>query len=892
MDFNQLSFKFNWRPYQERALNAVNEHLDDRKLHIVAAPGAGKTTLGIEVFKRLGQRALILSPTRVIRDQWIDRLRDFIDCDDPFKLEWTSNNLDWPKVFTSITYQALHAKMKGVDDIDDDLNEESETACLNTKELNDFIAHLKSSNIKVLILDEAHHLRQEWWKALINVLEAIPDIILVSLTATPPYDASGHEWSKYEQLCGPIDEEISVPELVKARTLCPHQDYVWAVDVTAGEKEKIREFDGRVKQLCDSLLNDETLLELCMEHKWLKQPEEYAKDIVKTPNLLIAILSLLKFKQIQVSKACLALLDLEHRDIPHLSRHWWQKLIEGILFSSTFDLNETQSLFVVDLKKQLRAAELLYKRELTLEHSKKLERSLSLSVAKINGCLDIHRVELKKRASNLRQVILTDYIRDEALSADRNIGKVNLGSWPIFERLVQSSPASEDIALLTGRLSIIHKSKLHLIELEENASKLSSVPINDLLDFHEIKGPLNQLTTFFTKLLCGGHLKTLVGTRALLGEGWDAPAVNSLILASSVGSFMLTNQMRGRAIRIDKENTDKVSSVWHLVAVDRESYSGLIDFNNLQKRFLTFVGLSEKGNSIESGFERLNTKLSTYLNNHKRNKYAVYANNKQMLSRFNRIESLPSKWRDALVVETSGRTLPSVVTPKLESFKAYQLKNTFKYLIKELVLGSCSVLATGASMLVNFRSLTVALWCVAAGLGYVFVANLPSTISAIRVALLHLPVDGSLAQIGKAVLESLAKTDKLVTPLRSLDVKTASLPDGSLMIALTGGTFYESSLFADTVAEVLAPIDNPRYLVVREGAFLGWARKDYHAVPNVIGVKKEYAEIFVRAWIKYVGSAELIYTRHAMGRESLLKAKMRAFSSTFAKDMKRVDRWQ
>lgn len=49
-------------------------------------------------------------------------------------------------------------------------------------------------------------------------------MVLVALTATPPYDSDHLEWSRYQELCGPIDEEISVPELVKAGTLCVHQD--------------------------------------------------------------------------------------------------------------------------------------------------------------------------------------------------------------------------------------------------------------------------------------------------------------------------------------------------------------------------------------------------------------------------------------------------------------------------------------------------------------------------------------------------------------------------------------------------------------------------------------------------------------------------------------------
>ncbi|MBV7314445.1 DEAD/DEAH box helicase family protein [Shewanella sp. NIFS-20-20] len=892
MDFNQLNFKYPWRPYQQRVLDAVDEHLDDSKLHVVAAPGAGKTTLGIEVFKRLKSKALILSPTRVIRDQWIDRLRDFTQCNDPFQLAWTSQHLDTPKAFTSITYQALHAKMKHIDDLADDREDETETSCPNALELAAFITHLQAAAIKVLILDEAHHLRQEWWKALTSVCEAIPDMVLVSLTATPPYDAQGHEWSKYEQLCGPIDEEISVPELVKASTLCAHQDYVWAVDVTADEKVKIHEFDGRVKQMCANVLANDIFLDICRQHQWLNNPQQYAREIVSHPHLLISILSLLKHKNMAMPSASLSFLDLTHAEIPSLSRYWLQKLIEGVLFSNSYALSKSQDLFVEQLKKQLRASELLYKRELMLEHSRRFERSLSLSVAKIKGCLDIHRLELKKRRQGLRQVILTDYIRDEARSSASNIGEINLGSWPVFEKLVQESQVNHDIAMLTGRLSIIHESKRGLIEQQDLASTLSFLPIAQLPGYLEIRGPLNQLTVVITTLLCQGQLKTLVGTRSLLGEGWDAPVVNSLILASAVGSFMLTNQMRGRAIRIDKHHPQKASSIWHLVAIDRESHFGLSDFFNLKKRFLTFVGLAQQGNAIESGFERLDTKLAFYLKSNQSMKYAVYANNKQMLARFKAIDSLASQWQAALIVDKSARTLPSVEVTKLKSFKIFHLKNTFKYLTQELLLGTFSVLLASASLLTTPQSLKIGLWCLAGGLGYVFVKNLAKTIKAVRVTLLHLPVDGSLKQIGRAVLESLAHTDKLTTPLRLLDVKTSEALDGSLSMALTGGTFFESSLFADNVAEVLGPIDNPRYIVVREGDFMGLGRKDYHAVPTIMAVKKEAAEIFITQWSKYVGSADLIYTRSEQGRASLLKAKMRAFSSTFANDMRRIDRWQ
>ena len=72
----QLKFNGNWRTYQKKVLDELNSHLGDSKLNIVAAPGAGKTTLGIEVLLRLKNAAFILAPTITIKNQWKQRILD------------------------------------------------------------------------------------------------------------------------------------------------------------------------------------------------------------------------------------------------------------------------------------------------------------------------------------------------------------------------------------------------------------------------------------------------------------------------------------------------------------------------------------------------------------------------------------------------------------------------------------------------------------------------------------------------------------------------------------------------------------------------------------------------------------------------------------------------
>lgn len=885
--FESMQFRHSWRPYQARVLNAIHDHLDDKRIHIVAAPGAGKTTLGLEIFRVIGKPALVLSPTRVIRDQWIERIKDFTTTS--ATLDWVSNSLQNPKVLTSITYQSLHSKVS--DDLISQEDEETlleEDAGLKESEVGVFIKTLEEHKVQVLILDEAHHLRAEWWKALEKVREHLADIILVSLTATPPYDSEAQEWSRYEQLCGPIDEEISVPELVKAGTLCPHQDFVWACNATISEKKQIQEYDYRVATLCNTLFNSDDFQSIVLSHPWLR-PGEVEDDIIREPKIAIALLSFIKAKNLPHNLELMTLLDLSVEDIPELGRHWWQVLIETILFSKATPHSETQEQFLEQLKKQLRASELLNKRELSLERSRRIERSLSLSSSKVLACGVIHQIEYRRRGDSLRQVVLIDYIRDEALATGLETGEINLGAWPVFKHITSSSPIPDQVGLLTGRICVVPTSKmLSLFNYIDNKS-VNAEPIG--LDglYQRISGPLNQLTSAFTQLLMNGDIKVLIGTRSLLGEGWDAPAINSLILASSVGSFMLTNQMRGRAIRLDPKKRDKISSVWHLVAINALSDTGWSDYHSLRKRFETFVGLSEKDLTIENGFERMHITSAFSMN--AQNEAAFIASiNRRMIRRFRKLDEVGERWRRALTIDESARIIPSVKTNKVPVLRGLLLKQSLKYLLIQFT-GVFFVIFTGIANL-HARSISQLLLFLILGVVAGLIYTLPKTLSILKIVFRYLPVDGALKQIGKALLDALCQAGLIETSIRQLRLNVASMADGSFYISLSGCTFYESALFSDCLNEILSPIDNPRYLILREGRFLGTFREDYHAVPMKFSVKKELAQLFYKSWQKNVCLSELIYTRTEDGRKRLLKAKMKAFSSTFNDEVKRLDRWQ
>ena len=106
-NFEQLSFRGTFRDYQQRVLDNVDTHMQDNKINIVAAPGSGKTILGLELICRLKSPCLIFSPTVTIRDQWGERFVDFFVPEGEDFNKYYSSNLKRLALLNSITYQAM-----------------------------------------------------------------------------------------------------------------------------------------------------------------------------------------------------------------------------------------------------------------------------------------------------------------------------------------------------------------------------------------------------------------------------------------------------------------------------------------------------------------------------------------------------------------------------------------------------------------------------------------------------------------------------------------------------------------------------------------------------------------------------------------------------------------
>src|ERR1700757_1648301 len=108
-----MAFRKSWRIYQSRLLDQLDGYLANKRLHLVAAPGSGKTVLGLEVIRRVSQPTLVLAPTITIRDQWVDRLVELFLAPGSARPEWVSTDMRNPTFLTVATYQALHAVCSG-----------------------------------------------------------------------------------------------------------------------------------------------------------------------------------------------------------------------------------------------------------------------------------------------------------------------------------------------------------------------------------------------------------------------------------------------------------------------------------------------------------------------------------------------------------------------------------------------------------------------------------------------------------------------------------------------------------------------------------------------------------------------------------------------------------
>lgn len=108
-----------------------------------------------------------------------------------------------------------------------------------------------------------------------------------------------------------------------------------------------------------------------------------------------------------------------------------------------------------------------------------LYKSLTNSPSKLKSIVSIVDTESKSLQTDLRCVILTDYIRKEFLSTTKSqLSIINkIGVIPIFQQLRCRFSNKKDLAVLTGSLVIIHNSIIDAFNEIANSESFSFTPL-------------------------------------------------------------------------------------------------------------------------------------------------------------------------------------------------------------------------------------------------------------------------------------------------------------------------------------------------------------------------------------------------------------------------------
>ena len=886
---DQLSFKGQWRQYQQRVLDKSESFMDDGKIHLVAAPGSGKTTLGIEFIRRFGNPTLILVPTVTIRQQWVDRIKQAFLSDANQAEQLISQDLKNPKVITVATYQALHSAMNQVvgNSLIEDTDDEAQQEHFDFQGF-DIRKTFEDKDLGTLCLDECHHLRNEWWKSLEIFRKSFPKIKMISLTATPPYEGEPALWERYISMCGEIDEEITVPELVKEGTLCPHQDYVYFAFPTKEERVQLDQFEKQKLNFLTKLSTDIDFLNTIQSSPALRN-QISDDDLLANPKYLSAILIFLRSKELPFPQRFQDLLAA--KNLPTFTLEWFETLLNGIIFQVPNWFGFTEEAFN-QLKSDLKANGLIERNQVKLIRNKKQDVLLNQSLGKLNAVRDIFKAEYQSLENNLRQLVLTDFIRKDFQIhlGDNSAQFTQLGVLSYFEsirREIIEQSWTVPVAVLTGSLVIIPTSaKEHLERLIPN-SRLSFDVIGQLSQEDYLKvsvsGSQHDLVTALTQLFQEGHIQVIIGTKSLLGEGWDAPCVNSLILASFVGSFMLSNQMRGRAIRVWPDNPNKTSNIWHLVSInlsprrwfdfqDEEEksdetlelqlYALSPDLDLLDRRMTQFLGLHYQEPTIESGIDRLDLNQITFSRKglEKLNQNAITLSQKR--------QELKDRWQEALPlneemevaneVEVDKQFLPlAYLNDWMKAFLIFQA-----FAATYFIIDVTRYFIVGKPFVHSLPILLLALLLLAVFWGRYFIYRSPYK---------------RLETFGKAIHQALLDSGQIETKESAPRVAKDSKQAIYNAIYLKGASMREKEIFAQAMTEFFAPIENQRYIL--KSCHKVKDQTEFFAVPSMFEKRKADAESFLLHIQKSVGKYDLIYTRSVQGRPILLEARIKALGN-------------
>ncbi len=888
------------RHYQELALQAADRALasGDRRLYLTMPPGSGKTLLGLEIGRRSGRPIVALAPTTAIQGQWLAQWRTSFDSaavPATGDARAASGLRHGPAGVLALTYQSIVLRAR-----DDERGRDDQPPTQLHANGQAIIDALAAAGPITLILDECHHLLRLWGRVLEIVVGRLhPDSVVIGLTATPPGELGAREAALARVLFGEAaDFEVVTPAVVRDGYLAPYQELALLVEPLPAERAFIDAQEERFGRLRGQILDDgfaTTSFPAWFATRFqVRRSVEGAGAGWETveradPTLAQAALRLAWMRGDPPPQG--AHLWERHRREPDTAD--WMTLLDAWVTEVLRPSLETVDAMALEhVRTALPSVGYRLTRHGITPMASVTDRVLRDSAAKPAAVLRILAAEEAALGDRLRAVVLCDLERASLASGRlRGVLEPGAGSAALVLRTLLATPGGRrlDPVLVTGRT--VACTRATAVALVASAAS-DPVARDALAGFDplaatspDMGGPWDDAVAIgvvhpawtsrtwvplITRFLESGGTRCLVGTRGLLGEGWDCPAVNVLVDLGSASTRVSMHQVRGRSLRLDPADPTKVADDWDVVCVSPGHERGGDDYARFVRRHAEYFALDDAG-EITSGVAHVDARLSPFGAPDAATFPALEA---RMLARTAARPDVRAAWRigepyrDVPVPTLRVRAARSPGLPARDPWRGGEGTGHAAGIDPRPVLGlgaAGAVTAIGAGELAGAgvlgTSLAVALLVLAAVWAVVTT----------RRSLLALGPGDTLGDMGRAVADALADGGLIAVGSGAASVRIVAQADGYHRCLLADATESDARRFAEALEQVLEPIWDPRWMVPRrildERATTGAAvaalvtsllrgrgpgRVVHHAVPDVLARRRDRVMAFERAWGRWV----------------------------------------
>ncbi|HET9420406.1 MAG TPA: helicase-related protein, partial [Nocardioides sp.] len=748
---------------------------------------------------------------------------------------------------------------------------------------------LREAGPVTLVLDECHHLLEVWGRLLVEVLEALPEATVLGLTATPPETLSVDQAALVEELFGDVVYAASIPAVVREGHLAPFVDLIWLTTPSPTEAEWLAGQAERFAELTTQLVDPTFGATPFLVWADLRFHGEvpFARVAAKHPALGDAALRLEHAGLLRLADDVVR--GEQHAHAPTADD--WALLVDDWYDACVADSVDDRD---QDVREALRRALPAIGFQLTRNGIRRgrtaVDRVLARSAAKSGALVEIVGAEHRSLGDRMGMLVICDHEEAAAtVGADLvDVLPAQAGSARLALTQLLADPSTSGLAplMVTGRTVAAAPSVLERLRGEVGApglvvSEPDADGIAELTGSWSSRQWVRAVTDFFT----AGRCQVLIGTRALLGEGWDAPTATGLVdlsMASTPGAVV---QTRGRTLRLDPRDPAKVAVNWTVCCVAEGHPKGDNDWQRTVRKHQGYFGVDATGDVVD-GVAHIHPSFSP----HTPPPAATFsATNAEMLVRAERRAEVAAAWRVGTPYDDEVRhtvwirprrgAAPRVAAPAgaLEPPEVVLLERGVRARERPKVWRNAPLAMLGLAAASAVA--TVALGPLGRVPAALLLGASPAVAASRRRRILSTAaVEADLVQVACALADGLHAAGLTSAGAEGVDWHLDS--SGQLRVVLDPGTAgtEQSAVFAGALAEMVAPVGAPRYLVPRYVADdvsvvdglrpLASYRPDrvvWHPVPTALGVRAELAQAFAAAWMTWVGGGPAIYTGSPVG---------------------------